>query len=347
MPEDKPDLVLAENPWLSSEQDDEPSADAAEQSAAATQDEIQAEEHDQPIAERRPTIELDPQDLYGSLRRLADSDPHFRNVLKSFSGRERQNELRAKVRELEKELEQLRYEKSLALIQSIPQEEIEKRYQTDSEFRQTYDYVANYAPPSDDETDYEELIEQVFDEGDGWLPPARVQQYLTAMAPGGCRCSAISEPHGIFDHDESGRPLSRVKAFTRFRDVFMSEVQAARQAYQSTRAQQFASYGAPAQQQAIQQPQATQQPVGQPVYQQQAQRPNRQNVAQAVEALRNPRLSANPDLSQGAPITGDEVLTKADIDRMSVEEMIRRWPNDGDFEKDVQAGKVLIPGINS
>lgn len=340
MPEEDLGYVLSENPWLEAEDEQPPSEEEAEQLNPAVSEDSQPEDERQ-LSETRSVIELDPSDLYGSLRRLADSDPHFRNVLKSFSGRERQNELKMKVRELEKELERLRYEKSMALVQSASEEEIATRYQSDSAFREAYDYVANYSGEDDNEAEYEDLIEQTFDEADGWLPEARVKQYLYAMSPGGCRCSAIDEPHGIFDHDESGRPLSRVRAFARFRDTFLAEVNAAKRAYEQVRAQQFTRQAQPFQQQA---------PSGlaeQPRQQAVQPKPNRQNVAQAVEALRNPRLSANPDLSPGTVQTGDDVFTKEDIDKMSVDEIIRRWPNDGDFARDIEAGRVLIPGLNS
>jgi hypothetical protein len=75
--------------------------------------------------------------------------------------------------------------------------------------------------------------------------------------------------------------------------------------------------------------------------------PTRTQVAQAMESIRNPALNANPDLSSGGLSTGSEPITKEQFDRMSVEEIIRRWPNPGDFERAVEAGQVLIPGLNS
>lgn len=337
MPDELLDVVLHDNPWLEDS--------AAESQEVPSELEESKPEESQPPAETgnsespRSRIELDPTDLYGSLRKLADEDPHFRNVLKSFSGREKQNELRQRVRELEKQLEQERLQRMQAYVRAVPEEKAQEAYENDPEFRQAYDFLTSYEPQVNEESEaYALQIEQIFEQADGWLPEARIRQYMAAMAPGGCSCNAISEPHGIYDHDEAGRELTPLQSFLKFKETFENEVRIAQQAWEQRRAQMYVapSGSAPAQ--------TAQRQAPQQAPQQQA---NRANVASAVDQLRNPRLMANPDVSMPTGGSSDgRVITKEEFERMSVDEIVRRWPNDGDFERDVAAGKILIPGLN-
>ncbi len=349
-------VVLAENPWLDAEEEEQPVAGEALASdeSLAVQAQVQAAEQTQEVPGPRFVYEIDPQDIYGSLRRLADQDPHFRNVLKSFTGRERQKELQSRVAELERELAKERYEKALAIVRSVPEDRLQEVYQQDEAFRQYYDYVANAEPPSDDDVglDVEALINEAFEEASDWLPEARIKTYQQYLAPGGCKCNAIDEPHGVFDHDTEGRPLTMLRSFQYFRDVLGREVETAKQAYERARQARMQQMQ-PMVQQTVHAPQMQQpEQVATQVFAQQAMRtpdvkPTKAGVAQAVEMLRNPRLAANPDISIGQPVAGGDVLTKDQIDAMHPEEILRRWPNEGDFERDVLAGKILIPGVNA
>lgn len=333
--ESKSDLVLHDI-FLEEEEDT-----AEDQSGApGVEAEAPAAAEAQPQSEvRRPSYELDPSDLYGSFKNLFESDPHFRNVAKSFLGRERRSELQRRVAELEAELARERYERYNSLVSSIPEDKLEEAVSSNPELQEAIAYVQSYDPSVDSEVgvDVSVMIEDAFEAAEDWIPPQRLAQYRALMAPGGCQCGALDWEHGIFDHDQSGNPLSVIRSFQYFKSMLDSEVNFARQAWSNARS---APQGLPAQQPEQQVPQVTQ-PVQQPA------QVNRATVAQSVSQLRNPKLNANPDLSGGAINTDFSPLTKEDVDRMSVEEMLRRWPNDGDFERDVLAGKVLIPGLNS
>jgi hypothetical protein len=346
----KPSLVISDNPFLDNpnfgEEEASPSNEAeqpqeTEGASAANAQEQAALEN---IARR--AYEIDPEDIYGSIKKLYDEDPRVRNVLKSFLGRERQKELKDRIRQLEAELNQERLLRSQLMLRSVPEEQLPQLLEQDPNLKSAYEYVSNYSEADSSAPDIEDLIEEEFEQAEAWLPPGRIQNYIAAMGPGGCKCNAIPEPHGVFDHDEHGRELGPMKAFMRFRQVLGQEVEMAKKAFEMSRRSradvQFAQQ--PVQPVATQVPQQLQQQQAQ---QQKQPAPTRTQVAQAMESIRNPALNANPDLSSGGLSIGSEPITKEQFDRMSVEEIIRRWPNPGDFERAVEAGQVLIPGLNS
>lgn len=335
--EPKSDLVLYD--IFSEEENQEDTTSAPEDEAVSS-----AVAETQPQEEvRRPHYELDPNDLYGSFRALFEGDPHFRNVAKSFLGRERRSELQRRIAELEAELARERYERYQGLVSSIPEEQLEEAVTSNPELKEAVDYIQHYDPSLDSDigVDVSVAIEEAFESAEDWIPSQRLAQYREMMAPGGCKCSALDWEHGIFDHDPSGNQLSVLRSFQYFKSMLDSEVQFAQQAWQNAnaaRAQVQQQQPAPYSMQGIQPAQQPLQPPAQVT---------RATVAQSVSQLRNPKLNANPDLSGGAINTDFSPITKEDIDRMSIEEMIRRWPNDGDFERDVLAGKIIIPGLNS
>lgn len=335
---DKDGLTLYEDPEFPGEIE-EPASSEGE---TGTQEQTSVPEAQQSQEVRSFKYELDPSDLYGSVKRLWEEDPHFRNVTKSLIGREKKTELQKRIAELEAELARERYQRYATMLSTVPEEQLPELVESNEEYREAAQYVQSYDPESsDDGVDYVTFIENALDEAEIWLAPGRADDYRARMSPGGCQCDALPYEHGVFDHDPNGQPLTPLRSFMYFKQILDQEIAFAKASYENARNRQAPiGNGQWSQSENQFQPVSAQTPPPAP-------EPSRHGVAQALEQMRNPRLAANPDSSFGHVSSESTPITKEDLDRMTPDEIIRRWPNDGDFARDVAANKVLIPGLNA
>lgn len=285
---------------------------------------------------------LDPSDLYGSLRRLSDTDPQARNVLKSFAGRTNKAD-EARLAALEAELHNERLAKAALIVASVPEDQAEAMYGENEDYRKAFDLIAEQDPVDPNEAreskEWEAAIDAAFDAVEGVLPKERLDQYRYALSEGSCGgadgCPLMQGPHGMYDHDHTGREMPRLEALDFLRNALASDAQRYRTASQPPAAS------------------APPEPQAEPVVQAQP-KPRDvtpQSVAEAVQQQRLGNASlgdARPDLqgANGIP-TGPGSITKQEYDQMSWDERLRRWPNEGDFERAVDAGEVLIPALNA
>lgn len=281
---------------------------------------------------------IDPARPYQSLRQLAERDQQILQAIRTLAGRERAKEERRRIAELEAELAALRRQQAEMLIAAVPEEERKERLEKDEQFRALYEQAQQEVPDpaaAVESIEIESQVESVLDRYRDVLPQWRLDQVVAAMSPGGCmNCSALGgEPHGILDHDEHGNELSPVAAILRLNDMLERESAPLRQLAAMRYAPQPAASAA-----------VPSQPSPAPVAQQS---PTAANVAKAVEEFRNPRLAANPDVSDTRAVAGSgrRPVTIEEFSSMSMDEILARWPNPGDTLRAVESGEIILsPG---
>lgn len=292
---------------------------------------------------RIPGLFIDPLNPYASLRQLVEQNPAVLQAVRTLAGRERAREERKRIAELEAELERLKAERARILVESVPEQERQQLAQSDERFKQLLEDASRDVPdPSEalEEVELQSALDDVFDRFRGVIPDWRLDQYMAAIQPGGCQnCSAFGgDPHGILDHDERGREVSPVAAIIRLQDMLDREALPVRLAQRSTAA---AAAPAAAQGQAAAPASAQQLQQSTP---EQAPRPTPSGVARAVEEMRNPRLAANPDVSDTRAVASAarRPVTIEEFSAMPIEEVLARWPNPGDTIRAVQSGEIIL-----
>lgn len=322
------------------EGDAAPGDGAAAESATPEGEAPQASDGNQPGAETQPApapeadYRFSRSSLYKELRSIMDSDPSFRNAVKSLVGREETAEARRQRSVLEAELNNTRLELARIQLSSMSEEDVQARYVSDPEFAKVVDMVGNNQVISLDAVEQrsslESAIEDTLDRARSHgLPDEAIQWYQARLAPGGCSCALLPGPHGLFDHDENGRPLSDVEGVLRLRNMVDSDADI-------MRAQASAGNTPPPPAAA---PVASQAPQSPP--------PSRQDtaaeVAEIIRTRANPALGdATPDMSGSAASPLGRVFTAEDIRRMTPPQLAELFPNQGDYERAVEAGRVTL-----
>ena len=334
-------------------------------------DQPEAPESDQPVAEATPDApespgaaeqaeldgyRFDRTNLYKDLRAAFDADPHFRNVVKTLTGREEAVKSRSETARLQAELDNLRLEKARSMIETMPAEEVEQRYNSDPEFAQLVDWSAD-AQPADpnaiaESEKWNAAIERVFQSGlNRGLPPEAIQYYEDRLlAPGACTCSVINRPHAPLDHTPDGREVSELEALDLLREVIDSDLRQMEQQKQSSQQQPSAvEQAAPTPAAPVAAavgdavtgtaPQAQQQPA--------PQRSNPQQLAAEVSDLvtgrSNPRLAqATPDMSTGDPVGASRQYTSEEVRAMTPQEIMQRWGEPGAFNAAFDRGEIQL-----
>ena len=87
------------------------------------------------------TLEIDPNDVSGSLNRLMGENPEVLNVVNAMIGQKAATKWRPQVSALELEVSELRANNSKRIIEQAPVDDVNERLRTDPQFRQQYDEV--------------------------------------------------------------------------------------------------------------------------------------------------------------------------------------------------------------
>lgn len=312
-----------------------PQRDAAEvEEQSAPVDEHQqpavAQEEQPPAPEEEKSDDgyyrLSKADLYRDIARLAEEDERFRNILQTFQGRRAARRYESEIAQLRAELERTKRELFAQRLQAMSEEDIAQRAEQDEEFREQLEWYvgAEEADPKQEQetalwrTKVEEAFDWAMAEG---LPPSRIDQIRTALRPGGCvNCKVWPGiPHGVLDHDREGNPVWEGDAVDMLRSALAAEVVALRQARSSAPPPQAAQTSSPA-------PVASQ---GKP------------EVPEPRTMLPVQRDTAAPDMSP--PGGGQEmgVMTLEEVYRLPPPEFVRLFPNEGDLERAIAAGRVV------
>lgn len=299
------------------------------------------------VAGKQPNLyALDPEDFYGSLRRLADADPRARNVLKSFSGRTNKAD-EARLAALEAELANERLTRAAMLVASVPDEDAESMYMNNETYAQAYDLVADseMTDPSAASEDvvWANAIDTAFESVEGIVPGPRLDQYKAALNPGACGddngCALMAGPHGMYDHDQNGRELSRLEALDFLRNALAGEAATAQRAVAAARPPAPAPTADPAAA-AMAASKAT---------------PAQVTPRTVADAIQNSRGMGNRDLGDARPDmqtgsampTAPGVISMDEYRQMPIDERLRRWPNEGDFERAYERGEIMIPALQA
>lgn len=291
-------------------------------------------EPEQPVPEpeAEPAVEQQPEDdgyyrlskadLYRDISRLAEQDERFRNILQTFQGRRAARRYESEIAQLRAELERAKRELFAQQLQAMSEEDIAQRAEQDEEFRQQLEWYVGTEeadPKEEQETAlWRAKVEEAFDwamaEG---LPPSRVDQIRAALRPGGCvNCKVWPDiPHGVLDHDKEGNPVWEGDAVDMLRSALAAEVVALRQARPSAPSPQRTSVPAA--------------PQGKP------------EIPEPRTMLPVQRDTATPDMSP--PGGGQEmgVMTLEEVYRLPPPEFVRLFPNEGDLERAIAAGRVV------
>lgn len=297
---------LLEQDALATAEPETPTNPVGEEGTTATSAPATPEASETP-AEEDPYIKIDSRNIYQELARLDRENEAFRNNLRTFTGRTAKRQYEPQLELLKAENEALKLAKKQAEILAMPAQTIEERFAKDPEFARDY-ADAIHAQPIDiaarnEQIQWQQAIEDVFDAGlTAGLPPQRVEDYRVALANGHFDAEGLSVP----------------QQFARMQATMNTEI-AAMQAARAT----ASTAAAPVQ---VDAPVAT---------------PSTTRVAPVSHV--NPALAeASPDLSN-ARINGDTgVMTWSESRQMSRAEQMARWPNWGDFDRDVAAGKIIM-----
>jgi hypothetical protein len=320
-------------------------------------------------------IKLDRRNLNAELRGLLAEDEEFRQIAGTYVGRDAARKRDARIAELEAELATAQRASMESILKNTPREELDKRFREDPEFARAYtDYQHTPAPDPQEargqaefNSGMQEWLEAAALEG---IPPERLDAYAGAVS--NCmRCQ--TDDHSTYDHDprqgwalvtgsnETPQRQREIRA-NNFQHMLTSEVNLLRE---ERNAQQ--QRGAPPQP-----PQAQEQPAAQatPSAQQPQQQPPQQQQAPPAPAAQtpaptppqsppaapgdpgigtpNPALQRSaPDTSEGGGVAGaGEPLTIDAYRAMTPPERLALFPEQGDFEKAVEAGRVIVPGVN-
>lgn len=329
-----------------SDAENPPSQDPSSPDSTPPADDAQQQLFDATASEAAPSpYTLSREHLYADLRKLFDEDPHFRNVVKSMTGRATQGEREkqsdaGRLAQLEAELHNARYQQAVAIVQSVDDEnEADQLYQSNPDFREAVDWLAENQPVDPRDLNEDRLfytsVDREFERAlQSGLPPDAIDFYKNAMQPGGCKCNLVSEPHGLVDHDASGAPLDYAGSILRLGEIIDHDV---------TKYHEFVR--ASAERVAPPAPAANSAPPSAPS----APTPDAprqtktQEAASLAEAVRsNPRIGqAVPDVSPGTGARGTGQLTGTEVRGMTVQEILKRWPNPGDFTAAVERGEII------
>jgi hypothetical protein len=249
---------------------------------------------------------------YQDMLRLSAEDENFRNHLNTYAGRTAKRKYEPEIETLKAELEAARFENMRAKFQAMKPEDIERQFASDPKFAEDY-AKAVHGKAVDIEavrstiaarSQFERDLERAEDTG---VLPARLKEVRGWVES------------GAFDKDATGRKLTPLESYAWFKGIVDGDIEATRK----WRAEQAQA--------------ATPAPRTETPSTTAAAAPER------VVPQANARLSeATPDLSQAATSSGNEIITHEQYRQMTRAEMMAKWPNDGDFKRDVQAGRVLL-----
>lgn len=147
---------------------------------------------------------------YQALLAASKEDPNFDKRVRELVGRSLKREADARVKALEAELEVSQRELARMRINQMTPEDVETRFQSDRDFRQTYtdlmdDEAADpmeLAQEAAEQAYIDEVRDNVFDDMRlAGFPDSRVEQYAVAFEY--CPLHRTNE-HGFYDHDATG-----------------------------------------------------------------------------------------------------------------------------------------------
>lgn len=350
------------HPLLQAEEDDRLAQEAALNQPAAAQPEPLTLEpvipelppEAAPVAddEDRHFIKFDRrQNLNQQLRKVIDEDQEFGQAASTVAGRRAKRDADTRIAQLQAELEEYKFAAIATEIDDmLPAARLE-RVEKDPNFRQVYNkYLERQqkgAPDVNQATEqayYASKFDELMERADLSLAPARVKLYADGWSK--CLfCEAAGRDgtkHGSYDHDENGvfysqkygvnTPVTNRARFDRMAELLNGEVEQAKLSAANERA---ARRPAPVATATVPPPPAAPpRPAAAPPF--------------AVGAP-NPRLQHQPEtaLAAARPGGSKNVITSDEYHAMGIEDRIKRWPSPGDYERAVDAGEVLIPGINS
>jgi len=256
-------------------------------------------------AEEDPFIKIDSRNIYQELARLDRENESFRNNLRTFTGRTAKRRYEPQLEQLKAENESLKQAQRQASILAMQPQDIEEKFAKDPEFAREY-ADAIHAQPIDLAARNEQIQWQqaIEDVFDAGLNAGLPPQRIEDYR--------VALSNGHFDAEG----LSVPQQFARMQTTMNNEI-AAMQAARAT-----ATTAAPVQ---VEAPTAT------------------ATATPVAAAHVNPALAeASPDLSNSR-VNGDSgVMNWSETRQMSRQEQMARWPNWGDFDRDVASGKIIM-----
>ncbi len=246
-------------------------------------------------------IKIDTRNLYQELQRLDRDNEAFRTNFRTFTGRTAKRQYEPQIETLRAENEALRLAQRQQLIREMPAQDIETRFASDPEFAREY-AEAIHAQPIDLAARNEQIAWQ-----------SAIEDVFDAGLNAGLPPNRVEDyraalAQGHFDAEG----LSIPQQFARMQATMNNEIAEMRTAKAQVQATPPVQVAAP-------------------------------TTPQATPATRvNPALAeATPDLSTARTNASTGTMTMSEVKNMSRQEKMARWPNYGDFDADVAAGKII------
>jgi len=316
------DLVLGdEHPIFSQEEGDQttpPSED--NQNSQTSQEQVQESTED----ESQYYIRLDKRKLDDELAAIVSQDPEFRNIFNRAVGNNAARKYQPRIRELQGHVET--YQKLLRREQlsKLSQEEVSKKFEEDPEFARTYADITHFdAPEPRIIPERDEIANNVV---------GGINNIITFGMRAGLTQDDLREldaniKGGKYDTDSNGNPLppeSWEEMLSRLQDDVTEKVIQRRNGGNGG-----ATTTAPPPE-------------------------NTNNTQETPPPANNPPPptrqvdSAQPDLSAaGSRGVHREQITMREFRALPWEEQFRMFPNEGDIEKAVQEGRIIVEGLES
>jgi len=172
----------------------------------------------EPQAPSRITFEIDPDDIYGSIRRLTESDPKVANVINSMVGMKARTQYEPKIRETQIQLERLQRERETNLVNSVPEKDRDARAGSDPAFAAMRDRVRQPDTTSAKEAalSVQRIVNQTLEAAiNQGLSPDKAEEFLNKLTSGGYDNDAKGNPIGV----ESSLAMLNADIMTTVRSV--------------------------------------------------------------------------------------------------------------------------------